>query len=367
VAAAVAAGCALGGASTADAAAAPRAAARVPAGFQPMSTSWLSTQRGLVLGYASRQAGSKPYLITTADGGSTWSRLGAPGLTYPDDGNQVDALWEDPADIVATDGVHVTATHDGGTRWSSVTLSGVPADPASSSIFIEDPVVFHGRLFVLVLRTGTDGSTATVYSGPVSGNTLRPVAGLSVSGTTTYGDITAVGALQVDLGSDYAGERYLYSRDGAHFTSAPLPCPASTVTLLGSVRDGKVVALCNGAPGDVSGDENDKQVWTAPALGAAFSATGAYFVSSDQEGFAAASAQDMVLANGFSLMSTTDGGTSWTTQLPDNYGTTWYDLQFAGPDTGYVVEQTVNDSLAEVSTLYRTTDAGRIWEAMTLP
>jgi hypothetical protein len=206
-----------------------------------------------------------------------------------------------------------------------------------------------------------------VYSGRVQAGVLRPVPGLSITGAMSYGDITAVGALQVDLGANYAAERYWYSRDGAHFIAAPLPCPAATTALLGGVHAGRVSALCSGSPGDVGAGINDKQVWAAGQVGGTFRPSGPVFVSPDQEEFAAASARAMTVATIFFLAVTGNAGRTWTATLPQGNGAVWSDLSFPSATTGVVVCATTNNALKQVATVYRTTDAGRTWHPLSLP
>jgi photosystem II stability/assembly factor-like uncharacterized protein len=363
VTAAAVAGCVLGAAAPAGAAVS--AATVAPRGFLPMSTSWPAPQRGIVLGYASRTAGAQPYLIETGDGGHRWRRLPAPPVPFPADNDQPDATWADGV-IAVTDGTRIVATHDGGRRWSAVRLPGVPA-PSATSLYISHLTIAGGRMFALVSQGGNGTGSVTVYSGRARGGVLRPVRGLSVTGGISYGDISAVGGLQVDLGSNYASERYWLSRDGVHFVPGPLPCPASTVALLGGVRKGKPSALCSGSPGDAGPGQNDKQVWTTAHPGGTFSPSGPVFVSPDQQGFAAASGQDMTIATAFDLSVTFDAGKTWTSQLGQASGAYWTDLAFPSATTGVVDCSTVDSSGNQVATVYRTTDAGHSWHALSLP
>jgi hypothetical protein len=83
-------GCTIGLAAPAmaapAAAAKPTASTTIPRSLRPMSTSWLTPQRGIVLGYLERATGAKPYLITTGNGGRTWQSLSASRHPVPDDG-----------------------------------------------------------------------------------------------------------------------------------------------------------------------------------------------------------------------------------------------------------------------------------------
>ena len=338
-------------------AAKPAVSTAIPRGLRPMSASWLTPQRGIVLGYLKRAANAKPYLITTGNGGKTWQSLPAPAVPYPADNDQPNVTWQDGA-IAADDGTHIYVTTNQGKHWSAERLAGL-----KGSFYVSKVVVAHGRVFALV----TSNTAATVYSGVTGKGVLTAVPGLSAKGPGAYGDITAQGTLQVDLGYNYTAERYWYSRDGVHFTAAKLPCPVSTSAMLGGVRAGKVLALCNGSPSDIGLGQNDKQVFVAAKLGAAFKPSGPVFDSSNTQGFATASTQDMTLVTTFALYVTFNAGKTWTPEIPQNNGATFPDLWYPSFTTGYVVCNTYNNAGQEVDTLYRTTDAGRVWRAVPLP
>jgi hypothetical protein len=329
----------------------------IPVGLRPMSASWPTPERGIVLGYLNRNPGAKPYLITTGNGGRTWQSLSAPPTPYPADNDQPVVTWQDGV-IAADDGTHVYVSTNEGKRWSAERLAG-----ASGSAYVFKVAITHGRVFALV----TTASSAAVYSGVTGKGVLRAVSGLSVSGSEAYGDLSTQGALEVDLGSDYTTEKYWYSRDGVHFTAAALPCPVTTSADLGGVRAGKVIALCSGSPSDIGLGENDKQVFIAPKLGGAFSPSGPVFDSSNTLGFVTDSTTDMTIVTTFALYLTFNAGKTWTPEIPQNNGATFAGLWYPSFSTGYVVVSTVSNAGQEVDTLDRTTDGGRVWHAVPLP
>jgi hypothetical protein len=358
------AGCTIGLAAPAMAATSattrPSTPASIPAGLQPFSTDWVTPQRGIVLGYRKRATGAKPYLIATGNGGKTWQSLPAPAVPFPADQDQPSVTWED-GDIAATDGTHVYVTANAGQHWTAERLAGL-----SGSFFVANLDVADGRVFALV----TTSTSAGVYAGRPASGVLRAVPGLSIkgSGDSAYGDLTTVGGpLQVDLGSNYTAEKYWYSRNGVRFTAAKLPCPDSTFAMLGGVRGGKVIALCNGSPSDIGLGQNDKQVFIAPKLGAAFKSSGPVFDSSNTLDFAAATASAMTLVTTFAPYSSLNAGKTWAARIPQNNGAGWYGLTFPSATTGYVVCNTYNNELKPVDTLYRTANDGRSWQAIRLP
>jgi hypothetical protein len=328
-------------------------------GLVPVATSWPAPLRGIVLGYRSPTAGARPSLIVTSDGGRTWRPLPAPPMRYPADNDQPDATWADGI-IAVTDGTHIFATRDAGRHWSAERLGG-----ASGAFYVDYLAIASGRVFALVTTAGAE--SAAVYSGPAQAGVLRPVPGLSITGSPSYGAITTTGALQVDLGAGFAVERYWYSRDGVRFTAAPLPCPAPTMALLGGVHAGRVSALCSDNPSDVAPGINAKQVWAAARLGGIFRPSGPVFVSANQEEFAAASAQAMTVATTHTLTVTGNVGQTWADTLTAPTGASWRDLSFPSATTGVVVGTTTNNALQLVNTVYRTTNAGRTWQPLPLP
>jgi hypothetical protein len=352
-----AAGCALG--VSVPAAATVAAVPTVPKGIVPSGTSWTSAQDGLVLAYKAFKTGAPPYLLRTADAGRTWTSLPAPPFTYPADNDQPGVTWGDGV-IVATNGTRLVVTRDGGGRWSALRLAG----PAALSVL--EVVITGGRTFVLASTQGTT-QTLAVYSGSTGAAVLRPVPGLSVTAGTVYGDITATGGLQVDLGANYKTEHYWYSRNGVKFVSAPLPCPAAKQALLGGQVAGQVIALCVGSPSDVGLGANDKRVWIAARLGGTFHPSAPTFDSPNQQLFAAASPSDQTIADGFTLDVTLNAGKTWKPEVIENNGAFWSDLAFQNATTGIASGTTVNNSLKIVGHVYRTTNAGRTWHALSLP
>jgi hypothetical protein len=349
--------------AAADAAGAPAAAPR----FLPVSTSWLTPQRGVVLGYAARTAGARPYLYQTSDAGRRWQRLAAPPFRYPVDQDQPAVTWAKGL-IAVTNGTRIVVTRDGGRRWSAVRLPGVPA-PSSTS-FVHDLTIADGRMFALVdqtdSKTGT-GSSA-LYSGPRQGQVLRPVRGLSVTGGLTYSTISSAGGvLQVDLGRDFSAQRYWYSRHGLRFARGPLPCPASMFTFPGAAPGGRPAALCATSPSAVGPGTDQTQVRIAAHLGGAFRASGPPADSPNALDFAVASARDMAMDNGFSVMMTFNGGRTWTSPLGDDNGGSWTSLAFLTATTGVVVNNTISNSGKPEGAVYRTTNAGHAWHALRLP
>jgi hypothetical protein len=328
-----------------------------------MSTSWTSTRDGLALSYPKEHTGARPSLFETSNGGTTWRALPTPPVPYPPDNDFPAVTWASGV-IAITNGTHIVASDNGGKHWSTVRLAG-PAKP--KGLFVSDVTIADGRLFALVSTSGTKG-TDSVYSGGLRAGAILPVRGLSVSGGTPYGDLTVVGgSVQVSLGADYTTEHYWISRNGTKFSTAPLPCPVSESALLGGVRDGRSIALCSSSPSSVGPGTDTDQVRIAPRLGGQFKSSGPVLTASNQQNFAAATDEDMVIAGSFPLYVTGNAGRTWAQKLVQPNGAFWTDLAFQSGSTGVTVALTVTNSLKEIGTLYRTTNDGRTWHALTLP
>jgi photosystem II stability/assembly factor-like uncharacterized protein len=75
----------------------------------------------------------------------------------------------------------------------------------------------------------------------------------------------------------------------------------------------------------------------------------------------------MVIAGSFPLYVTGNAGRTWAQKLVQPNGAFWTDLAFQSSSTGVTDVLTVTNSLKQIGTLYRTTNAGRSWRAVRLP
>ncbi len=330
----------------------------VPKGFAPASTSWTGPLRGFVLGFSPcGNPGWCASLLSTADGGKRWRRVGSPPISLPDNHNQVKLTVIDERDLFLSDGARLFASRDGGVNWSRVRLAGVREPFYISKITEAGP-----RVFAMVTGFGRP-STTTLYAGIAGARVLQPVPGFTVTGSATYGDIATSGGIQVSMGADYRLQKYWTSSDGLTFESAPAPCPADSSASLSGVRRGHVLALCSGGPGTPQPGATVRRLWRAPKLGGRFTGTAqAPTLGIDQSFSAASPAAATVAAEGGGtgfLHSTADGGATWTTTALSGRGVCLNDLDFPDELVGVVV-----DGLPDAeggSAVYRTTDGGITW------
>jgi len=339
------------------------AATAPPSTYEPLSASWPSPKSGLVLFGKGYDLGGTPYLFRTANAGRTWNRIAMPtamadGTVYEGAGDILAANWND---------TRFAVTRDQGRRWSAVHLARVPAGTSAVAYNI---TFADGRVYALVQLHPKSGPNALkVYSAAASANTLAPMRGLSMAATgpLPYGDLTARGGtVQVVLGDMSSTERYWYSRDGVHFRTAPRPCPvdrlASPVETFGGVA-----ALCSDAPAAVNPGVTDMRVWETGHLGGTFHPAGPTFISGDPQSFAAVSAEKMTLVNQFQLLGTSDAAKTWTVKKTEPNGAFWPYLAFPSATTGFALTDTVNSAGHNEGILYRTTDGGHTWKAVSLP
>lgn len=347
----------------------------VPAGYKPISTSWPTPRSGLVLFGKGIAGTGPPYLFRTGDGGRTWRRVPMPQW-LPDS----TIAWGDGA-IVAVSSTpsqrpadspawRIAVSRDSGRRWARLGVPGVLPARQGLIVGLLDLTIADGRVFVVVTRTvyRTGASSASVYSGRLSGKALRPVAGLSISGGEAYGNISAQGGVvQADLGANFAIQRYWYSKHGARFTAAPLPCAAGLQALTGRAAAGQPIALCAGSPSDVAAGQNDKRVRVASGPGRPFHSAGPVFVSANEQLFTAATTHTMALATAFTLALTFNGGRSWRNELVAGAGARWVYLAFPTPATGFTLYTTVSATGRMEVFLDRTVDGGHVWRPVPLP
>lgn len=335
-----------------------------PATDEALSASWPSPKLGLVLFGKGYDAGGTPYLFQTANGGRTWHRLTMPALMA--DGT----VYEGAGDILAANwnNTRFAVTRDQGRRWSAVHLAGVRAGTLAVASHI---TIADGRVYALVeLHPKSGPNTLKVYSARASADTLAPTPGLSMTETGPYpnGDVTARGTtVQVVLGNMSTIEHYWYARDGVHFTTAPRPCPVNRLAFPVGTFGSAVVALCTDSPAAVSAGITDMRVWGTAHLGGTFHPAGPTHNLADPQDFTAVSAKDMTLVNDFELLGTSDASKIWTVQKTEPNGVFWQYLAFPSVTTGFALADTIDSRGHNEGILYRTTDGGHTWKAVSLP
>lgn len=152
----------------------------VPAAFQPVSTSFVGPNTGWVLGTVPCGGSSCAAVARTADGGATWGKVGAPGITF--NGQEaIQATWirflnTDDGWLVAPNGSgpgpsEVWFTQDGGQSW----LQGSTPGGAYATVFSLE--ASKGYAYAVSLVQGSQSEH--IYSAPL-GTTAWQLAPVSL-------------------------------------------------------------------------------------------------------------------------------------------------------------------------------------------
>lgn len=310
--------------------------AQAGTGVVPASTSWVSADRGWVLGLDTLcQSAKCPQLVRTLDGGASWTRVKTPALSVPEAGRLRVVFANDAAGLV-TDGEQLFVTSNGGTRWEPSGIKGtVGALGFDDSGFLA--VIFDGTSSRLLHRELWFGS-------------WQPVPGVEVKGQA-FGDI-APGHVSLSV---FGLENRYWTRSPSGWTEEPAPCTDVSATRLGTVGPDRY-ALCSFDPGfgnmtkELRRSEGGpfKTISVPPREGIT---TG--FAISPQAALVAATGRDWSFVH-------RGPGEKWDTPLTLG-GPPFEDLAFADARHATLVRGGPGQEFAEV---YRTDDAGLSWKQL---
>lgn len=347
--------------------------AAVPAGFSPLSVTFVSADIGWVLGTVTTGAGrSRLAVAHTVDGGVTWSASPAPHVSFSRGGVAASASirFADAADgwIVAppsgsTDGSLSTlwSSHDGGSTWRQVP---VPGGGRVAALQASDGIT---RMAVLV-----DHSTGThfdLYATPsardswVRSATRLPI-GAGPIPTVQMVLHRGAGWLVEDDRVVVAGARLAYGR----WVPWTPPCTGSGgPAAVADSSTAELVAVCQegmwGPP--PPGISTGAQLFTSRDGGAHFAMAGAVGPPNAVVGPLASppgKPQVVVVGAGPGLMASFDGGRTWRTvyRSPDGQMVVRF-VGFTTAGQGVAIA-----TGAEGSTLLMTRDGGASWGVETL-
>lgn len=337
---------------------------RTVSGFRAQSTSWPSVHQGWVLGTVPCGTSTCTAVVTSTNGGRTWSRVGAPDAPLAASGEPgvTDVRFADARHGWAF-GPSLYATDDGGRHWHRAAIPGsgqqvlaLAATPAAvyaavSPCAIGEPE-YQCTEPTTVWRSAVDrpGWQRVPVKLPV---TFAPV--ISAHGRTVY---VAVPGPASDL---------LYvTTDARHWISRPSPCVKSddlALTDVVALPQERVALLCVGNAGfqkavkeayrSVDAARTTTDAGTAPLYGIASqlaaTPTGTLLIAS-------------VSSASWLYLNTADQ--SWTTQDTEaDGGTGWNDPVFTTDTTGFVVHGPAVDPQG-AGALLRTDDGGVTWTAV---
>ena len=205
------------------------AVAHAGAGVVPASTSWVSADRGWVLGADTLCPTAKcAQLVRTLDGGASWTRVKTPPLTVPET-DRLRVVFANDAAGMVTDGEQLFVTSNGGNGWLA---SGIKGTVGALS--------FDDNGFLAVIY---DGTCRRLFHRELWFGSWKPVPGIEVKGQA-FGDIAPGHVSLAVFGQD---NRY-WTRSPAGWREELAPCDIFAATRLGTVGADRY-ALCSFDPG----------------------------------------------------------------------------------------------------------------------
>ncbi len=339
----------------------------VPAGFQPVSLTFVSADRGWLLGSATCAGSPCSAIVRTTDGGRTWAGIPAPDAPIAPAAESTGGIsrlrFADPLDGWAF-GPDLWVTHDGGSSWQRVTLPGTGAGGQVMALetsgglvhvaFMEaDPA---GGIRIATSPVATDAWTVSsdrlqVGAGPA------PQAQLVLHGTAGW--LVEVNRTVVD---------------GARLTATGWqawqpPClDANGPALLAAASADQLVAACDVG---VWSTPSGVHLFTSSDGGTSFAEAAARVPVLGLWGSAAAPASPTVVVagnlsnGGMGLVASFDLGRTWSTVYDSKALAAISELGFTTQSQGVAIV-TRGSSSGSSSQLLMTRDGGRTWAPVTL-
>jgi photosystem II stability/assembly factor-like uncharacterized protein len=348
---------------------------QVPHGVQSLSgVSFVNPFNGWAVGQASGTPTGAAAVLATGDGGYSWARQSVPGgITALNnvafiDGNRGWAVGDNCATSICTGAVIATA--NGGTTWTAQSL------PAAVSIlygvaFVSPSIGWAvgttncsgGGVCPGVIATTNGGNTWTSQTVPAGVTDLEGVSFVDASHGWATGEACATTCTGVLLAT---------SNGGATWVTQSLPAglpPLAGVTFINSL-DGWAVGGGPSVGGVLVRTTNGGASWTQQSLPSSPAAyRGVAFVTPSQ-GWVSATpfmAGDGVDTGG-SVLSSVDGGSTWTGgSLPATI-TGLFDISFTSASSGWAVGQSCN-AFGQPCTpaIVTTSNGGGSWSSQRVP
>lgn len=344
---------------------------RVPNGFKANSLSWLSPQRGFVLG-TGRCSGSRcARVIGTLDAGSTWKVVGYVPTPVVKSGRHRSGVAEvrfGTRQIGWAFAPQLWMTTDGGASWAQQSL------PGNGQQVLDLAAGPHATYMVVSqcrYQRGNCGKPLTLWRSPnrEPGTWLQVhvdlpsnyVADVSVNGTTVY-----VIDEQLEAGTP---AKFYVSTDGRTFNPLTSPCDHSQdLALVQAVPTSAtdVDVLCVGDPGM---SEAVKSVYRSADNGATFTSAGKTGFDGIQSQLAASPSGNLAVtseSDGSFIYINDGGGTHWDMPVAKgDGGAGWNDITYVNDKTAWVVYAPAAFPVG-TGLLYVTHDAGQSWSSVTL-
>ncbi len=334
----------------------PKPAQPVPAGFAPVSATFVSSKNGWVLGGVACDTGLCPAIAHTTDGGVTWAAIPAPKTTIgrspvDETGTGISALRFANAKDGWAYGPELWTTHDGGATWAKSSIAGLPKDSPVRALEAArgtvHAVVYDGAQDFRIAsgKVATNAWTLASVRVPVgAGPAPRPQLVLSgTGGWVLENDRTVVAGAQL--------------RNGSWVTWKPVCLDVVGPAVLAASSASNLVAACDvGALGDAKGDH----LFASHDGGASFAEVGPATPLDAAAVIATPGVATIVIggtvAAGSELFTSTDGGQTWSGVLPAA-AATFADLGFTTPTQGIVIQTEQGGT----SRMLMSHDAGKTW------
>ena len=344
----------------------------VPAGFKANSVTWLSAQRGWVLGAAPCGKKTCSDVIGTTDGGTTWQLIGTVPAPLASIGKGTLGVTEvrfatPTVGWVFGNGGDIFRTRTGGRSWTAMPVPGgakqvlsLAASASQSYALVSyctpgKPICPH-QLGFFHIGTGAGSAWTRIPLGLPKTIT----ADVAVLGRTVY-----VTDSQLEFGRP---DKLYASTDGVHFAARTAPCShAQDLTLLQAVPmpAAHVALLCDGNPGF---SKAVKTVYLSADTGKTDTFAGQMGPFGIQAQLAASPSGNLAVASwsdGSFIYINDTHKTSWTmVEGIGDGGAGWNDIAYASNSDAWVVYGPAD--FTGIGQLWATHDAGKRWAPVKL-
>ncbi len=342
----------------------------VPAGFQPVSVTFVSESEGWLLGAAPCAGAPCPAaIVRTTDGGRTWASIPAPDASImpggPEGGSTgVSGLRFADALNGWAFGPDLWATHDGGSTWLQVTRSWRPEVGVVSRVSAleatagEVQVAFFdtaaSALRIATSPVDRDAWTSSAIAIPVGAGPV-PHAQLVLHGTAGW---------LVEVDRQVVGGARLVAGDWQAWRPpcADLAGPA----VLAAASEWDLVAACDEG---LWSTPKGVHLWVSTDAGASFIEAATRPPVFSVDGVGAPSPSSVIVAGslsgvGSALVASFDGGMSWTGAYVLAGAGTFSDLAFTTASHGVAITTSLGEATVGEGHLIMTRDGGRTWSTV---
>jgi hypothetical protein len=344
----------------------------VPASFKANSVTWVSAQRGWVLGAARCGKNTCSDVIGTSNGGKTWQLTGTVKAPIANVGKGRPGITEIRYSTPAVGwafGPFLFRTGDGGKSWARMPVPGggkqvlaLAASGTQNYAVVSDCAFGKGVCPkpLSFWRIATKPGARWTHVPLNLPKNLAP--DVAVLGKTVY-----VVDQQLEFGQP---DKFYASTDGVHFAARPAPCDhAKDLALIQAVPMSatRVALLCVGNAGSHAPGDATKDVYTSANTGTTDTyagATGPPGVTSQLAASPSGNLAVAALSAGSFLYINDTHQQAWTMVkgLSDSAG--WNDITYSNNSQAWVVYGPAD--LRGIGQLWATHDAGLHWSIVNL-